>query len=663
MGAWRLALAAALICSIFPAAAAQQPSDLARMEAQVERLEGAQDVRRLQRSFGYYLEKGFWREAADLFAADGTIELGYDGVYVGRDRIYEYLRRRGGGDGLVHGQQFINMQLQGVVTVAPDGRTAKGRWHGFTMFGFYNVDCNWAEGPQEIAYVKESGVWKIKSLQKFQRFVTSCENGFARIQPAADNWATNQSRRFPSDRPPTVVYKPFPDPFNAPFHYGPPSSRMAEPVLAPKDSVLAAQAKLLQRLNAREEIENLQGAFAYYADGSMWDEAAELFSRNATYEVGQRGVYVGRERIRKALDVLNGGGPANGKLNNGLVMQPLIHIGADGRTAKARWRGFSQLAAPGGPARWLDGVYENEYALEDGVWKISKFHFYQTFEAFYDGGWAKAPIPMEGPSKNLPPDQPPSAVYGSFPDVYIPPYHYTISGGPDAPPALPKAKTSAQAELSRRLERLSDQAQIENLQRQYGYYVDKHIWSALPELFSEDATLEIGGRGVFVGRERIHEYMKFLGAEGVTPGQVYNHSQVIPIVHVAPDGKTAKGRWTAFIQIGFHNEMARWGYVTYENDYVKADDGWRIKTLYAFFNFYSDYAGWGQDRQPNTRPEAKLPPDRPPTVVYEMYPEIAMVPFHYKHPVTGKTTGPVIVRTRPPRPQAAPAAQPAAAPS
>jgi hypothetical protein len=654
--------ALALILSALPAAAQSAPGDLARMQAEVERLEGAQDVKRLQRAFGYYLEKGFWREASELFTRDGTIELGADGVYVGHDRIYEYLRRRGGGDGLVHGQQFINMQLQGVVTVAPDAKTAKGRWHGFTMFGFYNVDCNWAEGPQEISYVKENGVWKIKSLQKFQRFVTSCENGFARIQPAADNWATNQSRRFPADRSPTVVYKPFPDPFNAPFHYGAPSTRKAEQALNPKDPVLAAQAKLLQRLKAREEIENLQAMFTYYADGSQWNEAAELFSLNATYEVGQRGVYVGRERIRKALDVLNGGGPAEGKLNNGLVLQPLINIGADGRSAKARWRGFAQLAMPGGPARWLDGVYENEYVLEDGIWKISKLHFYQTFEAYYDGGWAKAPIPMEGPNKDFPPDRPPTEVYGSFPDAHIPPFHYTISGGPDAPATLPKAKTSAQAALSRRLERLSDQAQIENLQRQYGYYVDKHIWSALPELFGEEATLEIGGRGVFVGKERIHEYMKFLGAEGVTPGQVFNHSQLMPIVNVAPDGKTAKGRWTAFIQVGVHNELARWGYVTYENDYVKTEDGWRIKTLYAFFNFYSDYVGWGQSRLPNTRPEPNLPPDRPPTFVYEMYPEIAMVPYHYKHPVTGKTTGPIIARTRQPRPAEAPSAQTEAAP-
>jgi hypothetical protein len=32
--------------------------------------------------------------------------------------------------------------------------------------------------------------------------------------------------------------------------------------------------------------------------------------------------------------------------------------------------------------------------------------------------------------------------------------------------------------------------------------------------------------------------------------------------------------------------------------------------------------------------EKRLPPDRPPTVVYDMYPAVGMAPYHYKNPVT-----------------------------
>src|SRR5690606_29447786 len=64
-----------------------------RLTQRVEQLEGTRAVKKLQRAFGYYIDRGLWTEAADLFADDGTIEIGLDGVYAGKARIAEYLRR------------------------------------------------------------------------------------------------------------------------------------------------------------------------------------------------------------------------------------------------------------------------------------------------------------------------------------------------------------------------------------------------------------------------------------------------------------------------------------------------------------------------------------------------------------------------------------------
>ena len=33
----------------------------------------------------------------------------------------------------------------------------------------------------------------------------------------------------------------------------------------------------------------------------------------------------------------------------------------------------------------------------------------------------------------------------------------------------------------------------------------------IADLFTEDGTLEIGGRGVFVGRQRVLQYLQWLG--------------------------------------------------------------------------------------------------------------------------------------------------------
>ena len=62
--------------------------------------------------------------------------------------------------------------------------------------------------------------------------------------------------------------------------------------------------------------------------------------------------------------------------------------------------------------------------------------------------------------------------------------------------------------LDARITRLEDLNDIERLQRSYGYFVDKAQWTQLSELFADDATLEIGGKGVFTGKDRVLAYMQ-----------------------------------------------------------------------------------------------------------------------------------------------------------
>jgi hypothetical protein len=70
-----------------------------------------------------------------------------------------------------------------------------------------------------------------------------------------------------------------------------------------------------------------------------------------------------------------------------------------------------------------------------------------------------------------------------------------------ATPAFAQQKTAEQQldELDARITRLEDMNQVEKVQRAYGYFVDKGQWTQLSELFADDATLEIGGKGLFLG--------------------------------------------------------------------------------------------------------------------------------------------------------------------
>ncbi len=209
----------------------------------------------------------------------------------------------------------------------------------------------------------------------------------------------------------------------------------AQAAKAPTISDLEAIANKYEQeiavLKSHEELENLQAIYGYYIDKGLWAQAASLFAKDGTYEFGQRGVYVGPAHIRKALALFGPEGLEPGQLNNYMMLQPIIDVAPDNKTAKARWRS-DVLLARDGKGRWGGGVYENTYVNDHGTWKFKSLHYYVTQESDYDAGWGKKPFPMKGPSKEFPPDRPPTEVYKSLPDVYFPAYHYNnpVTGKP-----------------------------------------------------------------------------------------------------------------------------------------------------------------------------------------------------------------------------------------
>jgi hypothetical protein len=196
--------------------------------------------------------------------------------------------------------------------------------------------------------------------------------------------------------------------------------RMAN--LEVKLSSLHRQIALLEDTKA---IERLQQAYGYYISEGMDSAAADLFSDSpvASIELAQQGVYVGKKHIREFL-THGGEGLKPGELRESPITQGVIHVAPDGRTAKARWRMLVMGGVHGQDGTWTEGPYENEYVKEDGVWKLSKVHWYTRVKGSYDEGWHKKPLPADGPLADLPPDQPPSEKYEPYPAFYLPPYHY-----------------------------------------------------------------------------------------------------------------------------------------------------------------------------------------------------------------------------------------------
>ena len=194
---------------------------------------------------------------------------------------------------------------------------------------------------------------------------------------------------------------------------------------------------------------------------------------------------------------------------------------------------------------------------------------------------------------------------------------------------------------------------VRTLQFKYGYYMDKCLFGHIVDLFAEDAVLHFMG-GVFRGKQGARRlYGGSSGMNGPTDGMLFEHITTQDIVDIAPDRRTAKGRFRCFLQGGVHESKkdapARipsqfWEAGIYENEYVREAGIWKIKLFNYRVVYQADYdKGWAHSAvQPlmvsnyaQTYPENPRGPDEigpaPPR-----WPQNFIMPFHYPHPVTGE---------------------------
>ena len=401
----------------------------------------------------------------------------------------------------------------------------------------------------------------------------------------------------------------------------------------------------IERLEGENEIENLQRIFGFYIDKKLWSQAADLFTDNASVELGGDGVYIGKYRILEYFKTLGAEGPEEGVLNDHMQLQPVIHVLSE-TEAKGRWHHFSQEAESGKNHFWGTGVYENEYKKENGIWKISKLHLYSIMRTPYDKGWAEAALPRSAPNKYLPPDQPSSVDYENYPSVFTPPFHFEhpVTGSRETL-IEPKFKVLSDEDLSlilddleKRVGLLQDADEVERLQAIYGYYLARNQWDDLTGIFAPDGTIEVGLRGVFKRHKGIRRNLDLYGVQDQLPGQLHNHIQYQPVIHVSKDGQTALLRSRAFSVMGSYQGTGMWMAGVYENIFEKRNGIWMLYKDQVFNTYIAFYdQGW-KDLQRRNPPgiDNENPPDAPPTIYFEMYPSAFLPPFHYSNPVTGK---------------------------
>ncbi len=161
---------------------------------------------------------------------------------------------------------------------------------------------------------------------------------------------------------------------------------------------LASLARDVDRVESVRNVKRIMLSWANYVDQGQWERAASLFSDDAMLQHGDDQFH-GRADIlayfRRMIGKGTDGLPAN-MIHTPYLFTPIVTLGADGNTAKARWHAISMRGTLGGDASWQGGIFECVYVRQKGVWKIASQVFTPQLLGPYETGWSswKKEVPL-----------------------------------------------------------------------------------------------------------------------------------------------------------------------------------------------------------------------------------------------------------------------------
>lgn len=203
------------------------------LENKLRTLEDIEAIKKLQRAYGYYLEHWMAEDIIDLFSdSPGACLSVAAGEYRGKESIHRFFRHGDENTALEKSDdpEFLHqvMQLSGIVDVAPDGKSAKGRWYGFGANAFPGpggINPGWMDGVYEVEYIKENDIWKLLKVRWCMTFHAPWAMSFVdtakRVDERIDRPYERSAALRPTGTPEETLY---PSGFICPFHYKNPVS-------------------------------------------------------------------------------------------------------------------------------------------------------------------------------------------------------------------------------------------------------------------------------------------------------------------------------------------------------------------------------------------------------------------------------------------------------
>ncbi len=184
-----------------------------------------EEIKKLQRAYGYYLEHWMAQEIIDLFADGDGVCLDFpwnEGTYLGKAGVRRYYEGRFKPDRELFHQI---MPISPIIDINSNGIRAKGRWYGYGAIASprgQGMGQSIINGIYENEYVKEDGKWKFLRISWALNYLVKPGQGWV----SADRLATadpNFKMTWPEpDIPPTGFNPKYPSGFIFPFHYNHP---------------------------------------------------------------------------------------------------------------------------------------------------------------------------------------------------------------------------------------------------------------------------------------------------------------------------------------------------------------------------------------------------------------------------------------------------------
>ena len=172
-----------------------------------------------------------------------------------------------------------------------------------------------------------------------------------------------------------------------------------------------------------------------------------------------------------------------------------------------------------------------------------------------------------------------------------------LPGGPAIaqPSSAAVAATPSVKVLSVELDRANALRSVKRLAYAYSQFGEYGLWSDMADLFSATGEIVLGNR-TFRGHDAILEYLTKEygnGQAGLPVGSINTQLMMAPVVNLAADGKTARGRWQELTMRGAYGGAANWSGGLQVNDYVNEGGVWKIQRMVVHAQLAGSYEeGW-----------------------------------------------------------------------